>query len=288
LDAVTDGNWDMKIIEKDGDLAALMPLCQKSKYGLHAVYTPQLTPFFGIYILPHHFEKTTKYNSYQNELIDSLLKTIPNFHYYLIPYHHSFNYGFPLVYNGYKSTIRYTYQLDNIKDEEKLFLEFKSSLRNKIRKAEKNITIEESNDIDIFYDTINKTFERQKLSNPTSKNLISNIYKALPENSKILLAKDESESLHAAHFLVWDDKCAYNLMLGGDTELRSSGAIPLLLWNSIKTASKYVDTYDFEGSILPTVQPFFESFGANVVSYHQYYKAKNKMWELLFNLTNKF
>jgi hypothetical protein len=288
LDAVTEGNWDIEIIENEGDLLAIMPISKKSKYGLSAVYTPQLTPFQGIFILDKSHDKTTSQNSYLNGLITKMVDHIPNSHYYLVSFHPDFSYGFPLIYAGYKSTIRYTYQLENIKDHDSIFQGFKSSLRNKIRKAEKQLEITESDDLSDFNEAINKTFERQNLKNPTSSELVKKIYNAIPENRKILIAKDNDGNIHAAHFLVWDDKCAYNLMLGGDTALRSSGAIPLLLWHSIKTASKYVDKYDFEGSIIPNVQPFFESFGASVVSYQQYYKAKNKFWELLFQLTNKF
>lgn len=54
----------------------------------------------------------------------------------------------------------------------------------------------------------------------------------------------------------------YNLMQGGDPELRKSGANPLVVWHSIKFAQKVTKKYDFEGSIMANVEAFFHCVGA--------------------------
>ena len=51
-------------------------------------------------------------------------------------------------------------------------------------------------------------------------------------------------------------------MQGGNTELRDSGANPLAMWHSIQFARAVTSKYDFEGSMLNNVEPFFRSFGA--------------------------
>lgn len=85
---------------------------------------------------------------------------------------------------------------------------------------------------------------------------------ALRNTRKIFLAKDPQNRIHSALFVVYDEKSMYNLIQGGDPELRKSGANPLAMWHSIESAQKVTKKYDFEGSMMANVEPFFRSFGA--------------------------
>ena len=73
-------------------------------------------------------------------------------------------------------------------------------------------------------------------------------------------------------------------MIGGDTELRTSGAIPLLLWEGVKRAGARGLKFDFEGSMLPKVEPVFASFGATQVPYFRLRKGRKRWIELAWQL----
>ena len=68
--------------------------------------------------------------------------------------------------------------------------------------------------------------------------------------------------MHVANYMIYDSKSMYYLMGGADPELRSSGASSFLMWHSIKFAQNVTKKFDFEGSIMPNVEPYFRRFGA--------------------------
>ena len=51
-------------------------------------------------------------------------------------------------------------------------------------------------------------------------------------------------------------------MGGGDPEFRNSGAASLLIWEGIKFAHNHSEIFDFEGSMIESIERFFRGFGA--------------------------
>jgi len=72
-------------------------------------------------------------------------------------------------------------------------------------------------------------------------------------------------------------------MIGADTQLRSSGAVQLLLWNGIQLAIEKHLNFDFEGGMMPNIENIFRAFGGKMVAYHKIYKGGNKFFKLLSN-----
>ena len=103
----------------------------------------------------------------------------------------------------------------------------------------------------------------------------------------MLFAVDGEKNIHAAMFLVFDHDTAYNLLFGTDFNRVKSGAPSLLMWRAIQTASEKVQRFDFEGSRLPTIQPFFQGFGGTPTPYYEISKAKNRFWQLVFSMAGK-
>ncbi|MDO4757621.1 MAG: GNAT family N-acetyltransferase [Parabacteroides sp.] len=85
---------------------------------------------------------------------------------------------------------------------------------------------------------------------------------------------DEKGQLHAAVFIVWQNQTAWYLAGGGNPQLRESGAHSLVLWECIHYVSSFVDTFDFEGSMIPGVERFFREFGAIQTPYFTITKGK--------------
>ena len=94
--------------------------------------------------------------------------------------------------------------------------------------------------------------------------------------------------MHAAIYLVWDKYSAYYLIGGSDPKLRNSGATSLALWEAICFASTVTKSFDFEGSMIESVERFFRGFGGNQVSYFHIWKFNSILIEILFNLKRLF
>jgi len=93
--------------------------------------------------------------------------------------------------------------------------------------------------------------------------------------AKIYLAIDEKDNVHASIYMVWDKISAYYLTGGADPVLRNSGATSLLMYTAIKDMAEYVNTFDFEGSMIESIERFFSSFGTIQKPYFQISKINN-------------
>lgn len=289
LGAVSSGKWDILISEdNEGRIIAFMPVFFKNKIGFSAIYIPLLTPFSGIWITQHFpGEKNAAIQSNKRQIIRDLVDKIPETDYFRINFHHSFDMWLPFYNKKFKQTTHYTYLLKDIKSKEKIWDGFKSSLKNKIKKAEKEYTVTHTDNIDPLFDLQKANFDKQKIKMPFDISYLISIDKANTEHRKIFIVKDRNQNIVAAQYLVWDKTTAYNLLLAIDEKHKNMGVGPLVLWHSIQYASDFVDVYDFEGSMLPGVQPFFESFGGTPIPYYQIYRIRHPLVRMWYALTGK-
>jgi hypothetical protein len=90
---------------------------------------------------------------------------------------------------------------------------------------------------------------------------------------KIFIAEDDQGRRHAGVYMVWDENSAYYLMGGGDPALRNGGAASLCMWEAVKYASTVARSFDFEGSMLESVERFFRGGGAVQMPYFSVWKT---------------
>jgi hypothetical protein len=96
---------------------------------------------------------------------------------------------------------------------------------------------------------------------------------------KIYFAYDAEKRCHSAIYVVCYNGIAHYLCGGSDPDLRQSGATYLTLWQAIQDASKIAQVFDFEGSMIPSVEYAFRSFGAVQKPFFRITKAKNRFYE---------
>ena len=63
-------------------------------------------------------------------------------------------------------------------------------------------------------------------------------------------------------------------MGGADETFKSSGAYSLLIWKAIQMSAKLTQQFNFCGSMLPSVERFFRSFGGEQTPYLHIKKTK--------------
>jgi len=292
LDIVTNNNWNIALSkDKNDTIKAAMPYSIVKKMGFQFLLQPKLTPQLGILLFyPKDIVKQTSINSFQNKHIGIIIENLPKH----IIYHYSkfvpeFDNWYPFFKKGYQQSTRYTYVLENIKDHESIFNGFSNTIKRQIKEAKEYTIIGEEQNLCLVYSLVKESLKRQNTKFVLNRELIKAIENKSEElsNSKILIARDKNNKVVAATFVIWDTKKAYLLGLGTDLSLDKNNSTKLLIWESIKYASKYVDDFDFEGSMLPGVERLYRNFGGKRIPYFEIKKYKNKFHKVLFTLLNK-
>jgi CelD/BcsL family acetyltransferase involved in cellulose biosynthesis len=278
LDAVAPGQWSEVTVAKGGQLKARLPFLEKRKWGLRILTHPRLSQTMGPWTAPLA-GKTCKRLGEEKHLADALIEQLPECDYFAQAFHPSVTNFLPWLWKGFTQHTLYTYQLDDLTDLDAIWKNFGENVRNQVRKAETQIVINPSGDLETILDLNDMTFARQGLKAPYSREYVRRIEAACgPRNASLrLTAEDAQGRTHAALYLVHDPQSSHGLILAGDPALRNSGAGSLLLWQAIQMAARLTRTFDFGGSMLEPVETFFRNFGAKQVPYHHLSRMSRRM-----------
>jgi len=284
LEAVVPGAWEEVCLRDQEKIIARWPYIKKKKYFCDVISMPMLTQHLGPFLAPIH-GKYCNMLSRQHEILNELIEQLPSYDFLIQNFHYSLTNWLPFYWKNYKQTTKYTYVLNEIKNHELVWNNFRENIRREIRKGQKGLEVKTDLGLDKLYETCKKTYDRQNQQIPYSFDLLRRIDEACASrNYRItLFAIDDKQNIHSAIYIVFDQNSAYYLIGGGDPFLRTSGAHSLLMWEAIKHVSQFVDKFDFEGSMVQPIERFFRSFGAQQVPYFHVTSARNKL-----NILNKF
>ncbi len=282
LDTVCGENsWDVVLFEKGGEIWASLPY-QKIKKAIFEIITiPKLTQTMGVYIKYPPKQKYYKKLSWEKEVMENLILNLPKIDYFSQNFDHSITNWLPFYWAGFEQTTRYTYIIENISIEE-LEKNFETDIRRRRRKAyEIGIKIIESEDIETFYKLNTMTFARKNIGISYSFEFVKNLFENCKENSavKMYFAKYQDEVI-AVNFLVYDDNTVYYLMGGIDPSKKDLGAMDAIQFESIKFALESGRRFDFEGSMIESIEKYFRSFGAVQTPYFSISKTNSKLLKI--------
>lgn len=267
MDAVCgEINWDVLLVEKGAQIVASLPYYLRKRGKRREITQPPLTQINGIWIKYPPNQKYCKKLAYEKKVMTEIINQLDelNLDYYNQNFHYSITNWLPFYWKGFKQTTRYTYVIENLANLDYIYKEFDPNLRNDIKKAKRNVIIKQDCDMETFYKINTKTFERQNINVSFSLELLKNLDKVCKKNncSKIFYAIDKFENIHAAIYIIWDENAAYYLLGGGDPKYRNSQATSLLMVEAIKYSSEVTKMFNFEGTMIETVERFFRAFGA--------------------------
>ena len=262
LDAVAPGQWDVVKIVKDGKTVARLPYTKTKRIGFHLLGMPDYTHTLGYWLDETGAKNARKY-ARRKDLISELIEKLPKGYSVDLALDHTCDYLFPFRWHGFSLHMAYSYRIEDIHDVDLIWNGLADNVRREIKKAQKTITIEDDHSIEDLILMQKKTFERQGRKHNVSDKLLSRLDAALVEHNarKLLCAVDTEKRIHAASYFVYDSNCCYYLAGGGDSELRTSGAASLLMWEGIKFAATVSKSFDFEGSMIEPIERFFRAFG---------------------------
>jgi len=204
--------------------------------------------------------------------------------YYNQNFHYSISNWLPFYWKGFRQTTRYTYVIEDISDIENVFKNFDYSKKKNINKARKTVRIKYDLSAQEFYEHHKMTLNKQNQKISYSQNIFYELYRSVYERGcgKTIYAIDDNEIIHAALFVVWDNKSAYDLISTIDPDYRNSGASSLLIYEIINFLRDKVRKFDFEGSMIESVENSFRKFGAIQKAYFNI----NKSFSFTFKLIN--
>jgi len=288
LEAVAPGCHRIITVEKGGETYAAWPIVlRRSRMGGQVIITnPPLTPWLGILYRgldhgPTRSSKTARQLAMMKELALDLVQQLPKFDAVDVSFHRNFDYWSPLYWRGFRQTTRYTYVADDLSDLDALWARFEQNARHAIRRAQREgITVDCTENIREFWRINAMSFDRQAMAVPYSFDLVRRVDDACKARSKrkIFVARDKAGEIHAAGYIVWDSKSAYYLMASADPHGRSSGAQSLVTWEAIRFASAVTRAFDFEGSMIESVEQFLRAFGGSPFPYFRISKVNSPLW----------
>ena len=185
---------------------------------------------------------------------------------------------------GYVIGVRYTYYLENLEEEETVWARIKTAIRTKIRRAQKEISVEASRDYEAFFTILERSFQQNKLGLPLAKSQLIQLLQLLEQKQKgtVYLAKDEAGQVHAGALVLIDEGRAYYSLSGSDVNIRQSGATEALIWHILKECIEAGrSSFDFEGSMVLNVEPVFRYFGGALTPYLHVQQYKINWMRLL-------
>ena len=293
LDAVCapeNKTWNVLLYEENGKIVGVMPYLLFKKWGFKVILPPFYTKHSGIWIdYPQDMKLHTRY-SFEKRVLDNLIDQLEalKVSFFSQSFHHSFTNWQPFYWRGFKQTTRYTYQIKDLSNLEKVLNSFDYSKRARITN-EKQFFVDFSLTPEKFYDFHKRTLLQRNSKIEYSEKFFVSIYNAAKNRNQgqIIALKDENDKLHSAIFLVWDKNSAYNLITSIDLESKSGTASTKMFWEAIKFVSDKTKVFDFEGSMIKSVAQSFQQFGAEQVPYFYIEKCSSSLLSILIKVKNK-
>lgn len=280
LNTVCDFNWDIALVEKNGEIVGSMPYYINKKYFFTLLEMPSFTQIMGCWI------KNNNSLSYEKKIMTELIKKLPGFDYFDQNFHYSITNWLPFYWNGFKQTTRYTYVIEDLSNLDGVFNNFSHSKRKNIKKAEKQVEIRFDLSAKRFYDNHKMTLAKQGQTILYDYGSFVKLYNMAYKNksAKTIYAIDKDNNIHSAMFFIWDENSAYNLISTIDPDFRNCGSSSLLIKEIIRYVSEFTKCFDFEGSMIENVEQSFRRFGAVQKSYFQITKCNSRLLKVYYGL----
>jgi lipid II:glycine glycyltransferase (peptidoglycan interpeptide bridge formation enzyme) len=202
-------------------------------------------------------------------IVGSLISQLPPFDFFKQVLDPSFDDGLALIdglafqTHGFQVGHQYSFQIDCREKVEALLAGMNFKVRQHIRRAEEQHTIETIDDPERF---VSFYVENLRKANRTSYMQFDRFPVLFSECrarncGEILAAIQPGGTPAAMTFLVWDDQTMYYLMSTRDTSVRDNGSANLLVWSAMKRAHELGLAFDLDGVSNPGMARFLSGFG---------------------------
>jgi hypothetical protein len=280
LDAVCGmDNWDVVFVEKQKKIVASMPFYRKKKALFTIITMPKHAQTMGVFLTYPKGQKYETKLSYEKKIMQELISKLPKVDYFNQTFHHTITNWLPFYWKGYRQTTNYTYIIEDLSNIETVFKNFSNGKRKDIEKAKNLVEVKFDLLAKEFYEHHKMTLKKQNAEISYSFEHFNQIYTSVYRynSGRVLYAEDKSGNIHAGLLVVWDNKSGYNLITTFDPTFRNSGASALLIQETIRLIATKTDKFDFEGSMIESVEKSYRQFGAKQKPYFDITKVDSKV-----------
>jgi len=274
LDAVAPRRWGAAEVRRDDKVVARLPYAQRRRLGLTTIGQPPFTQTLGPWLAPKACKYARQLET-EKKLIGELIEMLPPFDFFRQSFSPMLTNWLPFYWAGFEATVRYTYRIEDLSDLDRVRSEFQEHVRRGIRKAECAVEVDDDYPLEDLLRLNERTYARQGVKSPDSPELVRRLDAACAQRGarRILGAVDARGRVHAALYVVWDERTLYALINARDPELQKLGSNTLLYWEAIQLASKVSRVFDFEGSMLEPIEHYFRGFGGRQTPYFSISRA---------------
>jgi hypothetical protein len=271
LEAVTAGRFsEVEVVQGDYRTGRL-PFVMTRQKGFRFLGMPDFTHLLGPVVNSGDGKPQTRIAN-RLSTVGSLIGQLPPFDFFKQVIDPSFDDGLALIdglafqTHGFQVGHQYSFQIDCREKLDALLAGMNFKVRQHIRRAEEQRTIETVDDPQKF---ISFYLENLRKANRTSYMQFDRFPVLFLECrarncGEILAAVQPGGTPAAMTFLVWDDRTMYYLMSTRDTDLRDNGSANLLVWSAMKRAHRLGLLFDLDGVSNPGMARFLSGFGGDI------------------------
>lgn len=247
LDTMSE-NWDALILN---DYEAVMPLAWNKKFGLYYLYQPFLSAQLGIFG-----------NQITAEKVASFIQAIPEkFNYIDIALNNRNIEGPPVAFTSHRSN----YVLDLNFSYDFLYGNYKENIQRNIKKAyQQGCSIQKDIEVEPIIELAKLQMKKHNHESKENIDCFRKLYSDLQERKMTTtygVFSTENKLLASCVFFFSHNR-AYYMLVGNHPEGKTSGASHALIDAFIKDNAGKEILLDFEGSDIPSLAHFYNSFGA--------------------------
>lgn len=276
LDIVAPGQWH--VLSPDNSTERVFVYtCQRKN-----VFMPPLTQFLGSFFLPRT-DKYTQALARDHEWTAQMLQALADKNVHLQLGTHVRNI-LPFIWQGYSVSPRITYKIAPGQASSVVFQEFRENIRREIRKAGKTFHAYPCSDIQQIKSLL-QTFDLlSTLRNEQHIPVLYRLIEACIGNNcgQVWIARDQDGKDGAFAFFASDAGSVYYITGYAQNGFKKEGAMSLLMWQGIQEALNAGKTFDFEGSMVPSIERFFRAFGATQHLYFEIRKFRSPLRRFLY------
>jgi len=296
LDAVCgESNWDVVTYESGGRIIGALPyyIYRGAKTGLKYITQPPMTQFMGPWIIYPDGSSDSKKRELEKEVCSSLieqLEQIPGIDFFEQNFSPAITNWQPFYWKGYRQTTRYTYRISPVPQEELLKNLFPDN-RRLLKKAEgHDFTLDFNLSATEFFGIHSTFLTKRKDTISYSADLLQRIDRVIRERKcgEFVCVRNREGCVAAAALFVRDSRTAYMLISAFDRHQSQIGAAAYLVVEAIRRYTAQGLTFDFEGSMIESVEQAYRRYGSIQTPYFKISKilTRNPLKRFLFHLRN--
>ena len=272
METVCQGKqWDVLLSMDNGHLNGAMPYLFGRKFGMKYILQPQLTPWCGPWVDPsldascrQHTLRTLAVGLRRQRAVLCMQCFAPEE-----------NDWEPFRQEGFRHAVRYTYRFPSLADPDALYHAASRIRRRYDKDVAAECYVDEHLTLDEFVPFHVDYYCRRGERDLIPKSLIYRVVQTSCDRNQGLLwglRRRSDNSLQAAWFVAYDERCAWSLLLAIGPDV-PHGAMSYLIWQVLRHLSSFTQSFDFEGGMEASLGFFYSSFGTVQTPYHCIYRS---------------